>query len=288
MPDRNAIVISASRRTDIPAFHMSWFMEGIEAGVFTVEHPFSRKIRRVPVTSASVHTIVFWSKNFGPFLEEGCGERLEALGFHLYFHFTLNPEDPVLEPGVPPLQKRIAQLRELALRFGAAGVNWRLDPICFYRREEKGRIRNNLGGLAEIADAAAAAGIESCTTSFLDLYAKLRRREAERPGFSFVDPPLAAKIETLLGMETLLARRGISLFTCCEGELLERLPETSRVRAGSCIPSERLVALYGGSLSFARDPGQRRSQGCLCRISVDVGSYGRQRCRHGCLYCYAT
>ncbi len=287
MNDRNAIVISASRRTDIPAFHMPWFMDRIGTGVFEVVHPFSRKIRIVPVSAASVHTIVFWSKNFGPFLEEGCGERLEARGFHLYFQFTLNPEDPVLEPGVPPLENRLAQLRELALRFGAAGVNWRLDPICFYRLEEKGRMRNNLGKVERIADAAAAAGIASCTTSFLDLYAKVRRRAAGRSGFCFVDPPLAAKIETLLGIETMLARRGISLFTCCEAQLLASLPETSTVRAGSCIPSERLVALYGGSLSMARDPGQRRSQGCLCRVSVDVGSYDRQRCRHGCLYCYA-
>ncbi|MEJ5358085.1 MAG: DUF1848 family protein [Desulfobacterales bacterium] len=280
-------MISASRRTDIPAFHMPWFMRGVERGGFEVEHPFSRRVRFIPIPAASVHTIVFWSKDFGPFLEGRYGERLEARGFHLYFQFTLNPADPVLEPGVPPLAERLAQLRELALRFGAACVNWRLDPICFYRLEENGRLRDNRGGMEPIADAAAAAGIRRCTTSFLDLYAKVGRRVAGMSGFSFVDPPTEVKVETILGLEALLCERGISLLTCCEAGLLERLPAASRIRAGACIPSEQLVALYGGSLSFARDPGQRRAQGCLCRVSVDIGSYGRQRCRHGCLYCYA-
>ncbi len=289
MPARNAIVLSASRRTDIPAFHMPWFMQGIEAGAFTVEHPFSRKTRSVPATIPPVQAIVFWSKNYGPFLAGGFGERLAKLGYGLFFQFTINPEDALLEPRVPPLAERLAQLRGLAARFGAEAVNWRLDPICAYRLGETGRIRDNLGGTARIADVAAAAGIRRCTTSFLDLYAKVRRRAAgRRPGVSFVDPPPEAKIETLLALEALLAGRGIALFTCCEGELLGRLPGSSTVRAGACIPSEHLVALYGGRLSFARDPGQRRAQGCLCRVSQDIGSYDRQRCGHGCLYCYAA
>ncbi len=267
---------------------MPWFMQGIEAGFFAVEHPFSRQIRRIPAATPPVHTIVFWSKNFGPFLAGGYGERLAALGYRLYFQFTLNPEDALLEPRVPPLGARLGQMVALCRRFGAEAVNWRLDPICFYRETEGGSLRDNLGEAGRIADAAAAAGIRRCTTSFLDLYAKVRRRAARRPGFGFVDPPWEEKIRTLLGLEALLAVRGISLFTCCEGELLARLPARSTIRAGACIPSERLVSLYGGRLSFARDPGQRRARGCLCRVSQDIGSYDRQRCGHGCLYCYAT
>ncbi len=288
MPAQNAIVISASRRTDIPAFYMPWFMQGIEAGAFEVEQPVSRKTRRVPATIPPVHTIVFWSKNYGPFLSGGFGERLAKRGYGLFFQFTLNPEDPVLEPRVPPLAERLAQLRGLVARFGAEAVNWRLDPVCVYRLGEAGILRDNLGGAALIADAAAAAGIRRCTTSLLDLYAKVRRRASGRPGVSFVDPPLEAKIERLLALEALLAARGIALFTCCEEELLGRLPASSTIRVGACIPSEHLVALYGGRLSFARDPGQRRTQGCLCRVSEDIGSYARQPCGHGCLYCYAN
>jgi DNA repair photolyase len=48
------------------------------------------------------------------------------------------------------------------------------------------------------------------------------------------------------------------------------------------------MELYGGRISLRRDPGQRRRAGCGCRVSVDIGSYGRHPCRHGCLYCYAN
>jgi hypothetical protein len=65
------IVLSASRRTDIPAFYMPWFMEGIARGEFEVVNPYSRKTTRVPATTPPVHTIVFWSKNFGPFIDGG-------------------------------------------------------------------------------------------------------------------------------------------------------------------------------------------------------------------------
>ena len=73
MPPTHSIVISASRRTDIPAFFMPWFMQGIARGAFEVTHPFTRRVSRVVATTPPVHTIVFWSKNFGPFLEGGYG-----------------------------------------------------------------------------------------------------------------------------------------------------------------------------------------------------------------------
>jgi len=127
------MVLSASRRTDIPAFFMPWFMEGIARGEFEVTNPYNRRVTRVAATVPPVHTIVFWSKNFGPFLEGDYGGRLQALGYHLYFQFTINSENPVLEPNLPGLDQRLEQLQRLCDRFGLRSVNWRFDPICFYR-----------------------------------------------------------------------------------------------------------------------------------------------------------
>jgi hypothetical protein len=283
----DSIVISASRRCDIPAFFMPWFMECVVRGEFEVTNPYSRRVTRIPASAPPVHTIVFWSKNFGPFLEAGCGERLRQMGYHLYFQFTLNSEDPLLEPNLPPLSRRLEQLCRLCERFSPQAVNWRLDPICRYR--PKGAdIRDNLGDAPAIAQAAAAAGIRLCTTSFMDPYAKIAKRTARLPGFTFVPPTRPQRTQILLDLERLLSAQGIRLVTCCENETLAGLPAYSQITAGACIPSDLLMGLYGGRLSLRRDAGQRLAAGCGCRVSVDVGSYDRQRCAHGCLYCYAN
>jgi hypothetical protein len=283
----DSIVISASRRSDIPAFFMPWFMGCIAKGEFEVVNPYSRQISRIPATVPPVHTIVFWSKNFGPFLEDGYGEKLRQMGYHLYFQFTINSEDPLLEPNLPELGQRLAQIGRLCKRFGPLAVNWRLDPICHYRWNG-GAIRTNLGDVERLAHAAAAAGIGRCTTSFMDPYAKIARRVACHPGFEFVEPSPSERVRILLDLEGLLAALKIRLFTCCEKETLAALPAHTTIAPAACIPSDLLIRLYGGRLSQQRDSGQRRTAGCGCRVSSDIGSYDRHRCRHGCLYCYAS
>lgn len=287
MVNAHPMVISASRRTDIPAFFMPWFMQGIARGEFEVTNPYNRRVTRVPATAPPVHTIVFWSKNFGPFLEGGYGGRLQEMGYHLYFQFTLNPENRILEPNLPGLDQRLGQMLRLCGQFGPRSVNWRLDPICFYR-SGGGGLQSNLDGAERIAQAAAAAGIRCCTTSFMDPYAKIRKRIARRPGFAFVELSGEEKLKTLLDLEHRLAAHGIRLFTCCESGLLAELPARSMVRAAACIPNGLFMELHGGALSLKRDSGQRGKAGCGCRVSVDVGSYDRHRCGHGCLYCYAN
>jgi hypothetical protein len=280
------VVLSASRRTDIPAFYMPWFMEGIARGEFHVVNPVSRQVRRVPATCPPVHVVVFWSKNFGPFITGGCSRRLTQMGYRLFFQFTVNSENRTLEPNVPPLEERLGQLRSLCAAHGPQAVNWRFDPICLFR-DGRGPVRDNLQDLPHIAEAAAACGIRRCTVSFMDPYAKVSRRAARRPGFAFAEPTRAQQVETLLRIEGLLAARGIRLSTCCESEALGELPAHSAITSGACIPSGLLMALYGGNLSLARDRGQRVQAGCGCRVSVDIGSYDQHPCGHGCLYCYA-
>ena len=107
MPPRFPTVISASRRTDIPAFYMPWFMEGVGRGYFDVENPFSGRLSRVAMHPEQIHSIVFWSKNYAPFLSGDYDRRLQAMGFRILFYFTLNSHDPRPEPGVPPLKDRL-------------------------------------------------------------------------------------------------------------------------------------------------------------------------------------
>jgi hypothetical protein len=292
MGQKRLKVISASRRTDIPAFYMEWFMAGIDGGAFEVTNPYNGVKRRVDATPDTVHTIVFWSKNYRPFLEAGAGRVLKQLGFHLFFNFTVNSGSTLLEPGVPPLDDRLDQLERLSQEFGPETIAWRFDPICFFRTGQ-GRVENNLGDFTRIAQGAGQWGIKRCITSFVNDYSKIRTRldrlrRAGQPSMELVEPGMEKKREVLLRMEKVLDRSGIRLYTCCERSLFATLPETSGIGESACIPGKRLAELFGGRPVRARDFGQRSKQGCGCTQSVDIGSYGIHPCFHNCLFCYAN
>ena len=280
-------ILSASRRSDIPAFYMPWFMAGIERGEFEVVNPYNRKISKVPAGADRVHSIVFWSKNFGPFLKDAYGEDLISKGYNLFFNFTVNTANTLLEPQVPGLPARLEQMAALCSRFGPRAVNWRFDPLCFYVTGPSGEL-NNLKDFELIADAAARLGIQRCVTSFMDDYAKIRKRAAAIPGFRFVDPPLEKKASVCLEMENILASKGIGLQTCCEKEVLKALPAGSGIKKGGCIPADLLMELFGGRVSLKKDSGQRIAAGCGCHLSRDIGSYELHPCYHNCLFCYAN
>jgi hypothetical protein len=280
------IVLSASRRTDIPAFYMPWFMDRIEQGGFEVRHPFAKASSCVPAGVEQVHSIVFWSKNFHPFLQGGFGERLVKIGYGLFFNFTLNSSHPVLEPNVPPLDDRMDQMDRLCEVFGPHTVQWRFDPICFYRCAQ-GTAWHNLDRFETIAHRASRAGVRTCVTSFVDLYRKIVRRQTAS-SVALIDPPLKTKSELLLTMARLLGELGIELHLCCEKDILAVLPPESGIQGASCIPNVLLAKLYGDDVSLRKDSGQRASAGCGCRQSKDIGSYSFHPCRHNCLYCYAN
>ena len=287
MKHSNQIVISASRRTDIPAFYMDWFMEQIKKGVFEVTNPYTRRKSIVTATPEQIHTIVFWSKDYAPFIKGGFGETLLKKGYNLFFNFTINSNIPLLEPRVPSLKQRLVQLRDLSRNFDSKTINWRFDPICFYTYEEK-VIKDTLHDFSRIAAWASQCGVTRCITSFMDHYAKIKKRIKSISGFSFIDPILSQKVEILLEMEKKLSEKKIDLYTCCEKEVLNALPPGSSIRKSSCIPNDLFVKIFGGNLSFIKDTGQRSSKGCGCMISVDIGSYHLHPCYHNCLFCYAN
>lgn len=282
------IVISASRRTDMPAFYMDDFMAQVHRGWFTVVNPYNRKASRVPALPEKVHTIVFWSKDFSRFIDGEYGQVLAAMGYHLFFQFTVNSESRLLEPGVPPLPTRLQQMEILCRDYGPRCINWRFDPICYFKTAPGGPVRDNLKDFETIAVRAGGMGIRRCTTSFMDHYPKIQKRLRSTPGCSFVDPPMEEKISRILDMEKHLGRCGIDLALCCEKDLLSALPSASRVRKSACIPNDLLMELFGGRLSLKKASGQRLGAGCGCMPSVDVGAYHRHPCRHNCLFCYAN
>lgn len=280
------IIISASRRTDIPAFYMPWFMAQIEQGYFEVINPYNRRTFHVTAHTDQIHTIVFWSKNFGPFLDGKYDQHLTSKGYRLFFNFTVNSPHALLEPNVAPLVARLDQLTRIADTYGPQTIQWRFDPICYLSRDQ-GKMETNLDQFEKIARHAAQCGVTVCITSFVDLYQKVQRRQAGIP-LKLYDPPLNEKVAQIVSMSRLLSELGIRLDLCCEKDLLTALPAHATVRSATCIPSELLARLFGNDITLKKDSGQRRAKGCGCGISKDIGSYSLHPCKHNCLFCYAN
>ncbi len=271
-------MISASRRTDIIAWYSAWFVKAIRKGEVTVPHPFTRKLYTVSLRPEDVHTIVLWSKDFRPLIENRYGVR-DALSIYdqLYFHFTVTGLGATpLEPGVPPWQEAIRQLPRLVEIAGhPLRVTLRFDPLIFW--EEVGEIRSNLPFAEPIFAAAAEAGITSVRFSFASLYGKVRRRR-----WKWVDPSPEQKLEIASRLVELGRAFGLTLYSCASPLLLK-----AGALPSSCIDGKLLTALHPRRLPAPteKDKGQRRE--CGCTLSVDIGAY-TMKCPSGCVYCYAN
>ncbi|MCY4229809.1 MAG: DUF1848 family protein, partial [Alphaproteobacteria bacterium] len=55
-------VISASYRTDIPAFYGAWFARRLAAGYALVRNPWSGRIYRADLRPEAVAGYVFWTR----------------------------------------------------------------------------------------------------------------------------------------------------------------------------------------------------------------------------------
>ena len=82
------MIVSVSRRTDIPAFYSDWFFNRLQEGFVHGINPFNRKqVSEISLRPEDVDCFVFWTKNPAPMLE-----RLDLLaGYNYYFQFTLTP-----------------------------------------------------------------------------------------------------------------------------------------------------------------------------------------------------
>jgi len=274
-------IISASRRSDIPAFHADWFMTRIREGYFERVNPYNRRqVKRISLAPAEVDAIVFWSKNPRPLMPHLA--ELDSRGYQYYFQFTLNPYGEEFEPGLPQLRERIDTFRELAGRIGPARVVWRYDPVILSSATPVAWHLESVEALA----AALRGATQRLVISFLDFYGKAGKRLEklrQESGISCADitlPGMEPELERLAaGMGGIGAAHGLCVSSCAEEVALERFG----ISHGSCIDGDLIRELRGGSGPFRRDRSQRPA--CRCAESADMGVY--DSCGYDCLYCYA-
>ena len=277
-------IISCSRRTDIPAFLMDWVLERIKEGYVNVVNPFNRKqVNCVSLSPKDVKCFVWWSKNFGEWIKtyENNRDLFNSYKGHS-FQFTINSPSELEKNIKISLNERFEQIEWLIKEFGLIAVNYRYDPIIFYKVKGSNQIRNNLDKFKSIIETIAEKGIKEVIFSFATIYSKVNSRMNAR-GYIPINPTIEKKKEVLERLIKVCLDFDIKMKACCQPDLLE----IEGIEQARCIDAYRIEKLINEKIPKQKDTGQRSDCGCF--KSKDIGGYsGIFRCNHNCDYCYAS
>ncbi len=264
------MILSVSRRTDIPAFYSEWFYRRIREGFVCVRNPMNvHQVSKINISPDVVDCIVFWTKNAAPMLN-----NLDNLkGYDYYFQFTLNNYENEAEPHIPQLSQRLETFMELSEKIGKERVIWRYDPIFF---SDKYTPEYHLKSFEKIASVIGKY-TEKCVFSFVDVYPSKNSGNLKKLNFRQPSP------EELDSFAAELSRigksSGLVLATCAEAIDLEK----HGIGHNSCIDKELIERITGAALNVGSD---KQREHCRCVKCDDIGSY--DTCPHGCIYCYAN
>jgi len=291
LPSPRPKIISASKRTDIPAFHLLWFLKCCQAGWVDVPNPMFRfasdslkRLTHVSLKPEHVLAIVWWSKNYA--IYERFYQRFSDYRAQ-YFHFTINPrreEFAWIEPDVPPLEEVIRQVRFLAsLPGGPDLVSWRYDPLCFWTEDGDDRSTWDPVFFEHICRELSHIGVTRCVTSIADHYAKFQQRMKRFYPEKHLRKPNPSEIDEITQAMAAIAQAfNITLQACTEASLAEH-GEFERAR---CIDGARLSPQ--APKGAATDTKMKGREECGCSLHTDIGDYVAHECGYSCIYCYAN
>lgn len=265
------MILSVSRRTDIPNYYSDWFYNRIKAGFLYVRNPMNaHQISEIDLSPDVVDCIVFWTKNPGPMID-----RLDELkDYSYYFQFTLTGYGTDIEKNVPHKKKvMIPVFQKLSETIGKERVIWRYDPIFF---TGKYTMEYHINAFKQIADALAGY-TEKCVISFVDIYAKNRNNLEALNVYNLCDGQLMAFAGML---SEIAAAHGMEVASCAEKMDLRQ----HGIRHNSCIDRSLIESIIGCRMNVSKDKNQRGECGCV--ESVEIGAYNT--CKNGCIYCYAN
>jgi hypothetical protein len=268
------MIVSASYRTDVPAFYGQWFANRFRAGWAMVGNPYGGPPGRVALRD-DVDGYVFWTRHIAPFLPALA--LVQEVGLPFVVQYTLTGYPRPLEAAVVDAETSVALIRRLAERYGRRAVVWRYDPVLLTDLTPPEWHDKTFADLARHL----AGAVDEVVVSFARLYRKTERNlaaAARLHAFSWRDPDVIEKRQ-LIGRLVAIARdHGMALTLCTQPDLAG-----DGVVAARCVDAARLADLAGRPL-IAKTKGNR--PGCLCAESRDIGAY--DSCPQGCVYCYAV
>lgn len=265
------MILSVSRRTDIPNYYTEWFMNRIKEGYLYVRNPMNaHQISKIILSPEVVDCIVFWTKNPEPLLQ-----RLDELNaYQYYFQFTLTGYGNDIELNVPHKKDyMIPTFQKLSRKIGKQKVIWRYDPIIFtdrytpeYHLKAFKQIAKELHGYTS-----------KCVISFVDLYTKNQKNMKELNSYYLSEKELLK-----FGKQIALIAKDndIKVATCAEIVDLS----SCGIEHNCCIDKELIEEIIGCKIQADKDKNQRKECGCV--ESIEIGTYNT--CKNGCLYCYAN
>lgn len=265
------MILSVSRRTDIPSYYSEWFLNRIKAGFLYVRNPMNpRQVSKINISPELVDCIVFWTKNPEPML----ARLAELTAYNYYFQFTLTGYGQDIERGIPHKKERMLPIfQELSRRIGRERVIWRYDPILF---TDKYTAEYHIQAFAQIAHGLSGY-TDKCVISFVDRYAKNSKAMAALK----VQEKSEAELKEFARAISQIAREnGLEIASCAEHIDLS----DCGITRNSCIDRELMERLIGCKLKASKDKNQRLECGCV--ESIEVGTY--DTCLNGCVYCYAN
>lgn len=111
------MILSASRRTDIPAFYADWFINRLKGGYVYIPNPRNpNRMGKVTISPENVDCIVFWTKNPLPMMDKLY--LIGEMGYQFYFQFTLTPYGKDVEKYLPDKSVLINTLKKLSQKLG--------------------------------------------------------------------------------------------------------------------------------------------------------------------------
>lgn len=266
------MIVSASRRTDIPAFFSNWFMERVEAGFVEVCNPYnSKQVKRVSLLPQDLDCIVFWTKNAMPMMDKL--PVLISRQIPFYFLYTITPYNSIIEGAVPEIGQRIEAFLRLSEMIGSDKTIWRYDPIIITSEMScDWHIENFRMIVQQVRN-----HTRKCIFSFVEPYRKCRKALHE---IGFSNPDSSIKYKLIQELSNIAKDNTIELVSCSQTEEYSNI----NVSASSCIDPRLIETLAGKKIySVKNKNGQRMN--CQCAPSIDIGKYGT--CLHNCIYCYA-
>jgi hypothetical protein len=266
------MILSVSRRTDIPRYYSNWFINRIEEGVVYTKNPINpSQISKVILTPENIDCIVFWTKDPGNILEKL--KVLNERGYPYYFQFTLTPYGKDIERNLRSKEDLITTFRKLSDFIGRECVIWRYDPIIMndvldinYHKYQFEKLCQKLYRYTDI-----------CIISFVDTYRKISK-------WVFEDIIREITTEQMKELAASLAiigsKYGIEIRACSEPMDFKDYG----IQPSACIDRELIQRVSGHTFEIKKDRNQRI--GCGCVKSIDIGIYNT--CKNGCIYCYAN
>lgn len=266
-------IISASRRTDIPAFYADWFTNRLKAGFVYVKNPYSGKVSHVSLKPSVLHSIFFCSKNYFPLIRKI--KDVEKVTTNLFFHFTITGMPRELELSTPETSEAVKDFKWLSKRYSPRQVVWRFDPITItdkldfeYFEESFRKTAGQLKGYSN-----------QCYMSFVCPYNKTIKNFKRYTDQTLIDITPESKKIYAKRLSELAEGFGFRLYSCCNDALL-----SGKINKGQCINGAVLAEIFD-DFEVNLKPTPTRD-GCGCTKAVDIGSY--DSCPHGCIYCYAN